>query len=58
MNIPGIFQILNIWGYLEIQKHKYVYKRCARKYFLAIHGRMFMLVATVPTSYLLCHMGQ
>jgi hypothetical protein len=51
MNIPGIFQILNIWGYLKIHRHKYVFEWSARKYLWAIHGRRFMLVATIPTYY-------
>jgi hypothetical protein len=51
MNIPRLFQNLNIWGYLKIQRHKYVFEWSARKYLWAIHGRRFMLVATIPTYY-------
>jgi hypothetical protein len=51
MNIPGIFQILNIWGYLKNKKYKCIIKQSVRNYFWAIHGRRFMLVATVATYY-------
>jgi hypothetical protein len=43
-NIPGIFQNLNIWGYLEC-----IFEQSARIYFWAIHEQRFMLVVTVPT---------
>jgi hypothetical protein len=53
-NIHGIFQNLNIWGYMEIQKQKFVFEQSARKYFWPIHGWRFMLVATVPIYYVTC----
>jgi hypothetical protein len=45
-DISRIFLNLNTWGYLENQMNFLV--ECSN-YFWAIHGKRFMLVATLPT---------